>query len=234
MDLLISEEMLLLALDNEKGGASWLDGWAALSGGVLVDALLAGTVVQQDERLHPGTGEPGHPLLERVREAVAAEPTPRTLAEWVQRLHNDITPFLEVVAHRLVESGVLNEERHKILGLIPTTRFPEADPRAEQELRARLRSVLVEGAEPDEHDRLLIALVQPAGLLATATEDDDREVRKAARRRGADLAEQTTHEPTAAITGAIDARAVVAAVLATVAATTAATSAATIIATSGN
>jgi hypothetical protein len=232
VDLLISEEMLLLALDNEKGGASWLDGWAALSGGVLVDALLSGAVVLDDERLRPGATEPTHPLLRRVREAVQAEPEPRTPTEWVQRLHGDITPFLQLVAQRLVETGVLTEERHKILGLIPTTRFPEADPTAERQLRARLRSVLVDGAEPDEHDRLLIALVQPAGLLATATEDDDREVRRAARKRGADLAEQTTHEPTAAVTGAMDARAVVAAVLATVAATTAATSAATIIAAS--
>ncbi|HZG89225.1 MAG TPA: GPP34 family phosphoprotein, partial [Pseudonocardia sp.] len=186
MDLLICEEMLLLALDEDKGSTTWLTGWTALSGGVLVDAIEAAAVAVRDDRLYPGS-EPEHPLLGRVRAAVAARPD-LTLTEWLHRLPAEVDPFLEAVAERLVERGVLTEQHTTIMGIFPTTRFPAADPQPERELRARLRSILVEGVEPDPHDQLLIALVEPAGLLSTAVEDDDRAVRRDARRRGAELA----------------------------------------------
>jgi hypothetical protein len=232
VELLICEEMLLLALDNEKGGTAWLSGWTALSGGVLVDGVLTGALVVEDDRLRPGDIEPDHPLVRRVREAVLALPEPRTLGEWLSRLPQEVTPFLEWVAQRLVEAGVLTERRTKVLGIFPTTRFPEADPSAERELRARLHGVLVDGAEPSVHDLMLIALVEPAGLLATAVEDDERQVRRAARKRGAELAERATAEPGAGspVEAVVEhSQAVVAAVAGAVAATTAA-GAATIVA----
>jgi hypothetical protein len=226
VELLICEEMLLLALDNEKGGTAWLGGWTALGGGTLVDALAAGAVTVEDDRVRPGTAVE-HPLLQRVRDAVAAQAEPLTLTEWVQRLPGDLDPFLPAVAARLVDSGVLAEQRTKVLGLFPTTRFPEADPGPERELRARLRSVLVEGAEPTEHDLLLIGLVEPAGLLAVVTQDDERDVRKAARARGAELAERArTGDGSGAAVQAVAAvaqSAAVATMTGSVAATTAAT-----------
>jgi hypothetical protein len=227
VELLICEEMLLLALDGEKGGTAWLSGWTALTGGVLVDAIAAGAVVvdEEGETLRPGR-EPEHPLLRRVREAVAAEAQPRTVGDWVQRLPAALDPMAEAVAARLVADGVLGEEHTTILGLIPTTRFPEADPSAERALRARLHAVLVGGAEPDPHDLLLIALVEPAGLLATATGDEDRAVRRAARKRGAELAERATTDPAGgaavAAVSSVTSGAALAAMLGAVVATTAA------------
>jgi hypothetical protein len=223
--------MLLLSLDSEKGGTSWLGGWTALAGGALVDALAAGAVRIEGERLRPGA-EVDHPLLQRVRDAVAAREEPLTLTEWVQRLPGDLDPFLAAVAGRLVEAGVLAERRTKVLGLFPTTRFPEADPGPERELRARLRSVLVDGAEggraePDGHDLLLIALDEPAGLLAVLTEDDDRDARKAARARAAELAERgrTVEGSGTAVqaVAAVGQSAALATMMGSVAATTAAT-----------
>jgi hypothetical protein len=216
--------MLLLALDADKGGTTWLSGWTALTGGVLVDAIVAGAVTVEGDALHPGA-EQEHPLLRRVREVVAQD-EPRTLADWLQRLPVEADPLLEAVAARLIESGVLTEQRGRILGLIPTTRFPEADPTAERELRARLRSVLVDGAEPDQHDLLLIALVQPAGLLAVVTETDERAVRRAARQRAQELAARagtdSAAEDAVAAVSALSTGAAVAAMMGAVSASTAA------------
>lgn len=215
MELLVCEEMLLLALDGDKGGTAWLSGWTALAGGVLVDAIAAGAVtVADDETLHPGD-EPAHPLLRRVHGAVAAEAGARTVGDWVQRLPVVLDPLVEAVAARLVGDGVLGEEHVRILGVIPATRFPEVDPTAERVLRARLHSVLVGGVEPDPHDLLLIALVEPAGLLATATGDEERAVRRAARKRGAELAARAVSEPAAEPTGGAAVAAVSAAISST-------------------
>jgi hypothetical protein len=161
-----------------------------------------------------------------VREAVAAEPEPRTVADWVQHLPVVIDPLLDAVAAGLVERGVLGEEHGTVLGLVPTTRYPEADPSAERALRGRLRSILVDGTEPDPHDLLLIALVEPAGLLATATGDEERSVRRAARKRGAELAERATTDPAGgaavAAVSSVASSAAVAAMMGAVVTTTAA------------
>lgn len=222
MDLLISEEMLLLALDDEKGGTTWLEGWAALSGGVLADAVLAGAVTVHDGGLVPGA-EPAHPLLQRVRAAVGAHGEPRTMEDWIHQLPQEVTPFLGTVAERLLSAGVLAEEHGRILGLFPTTRYPEVDPTPERALRERLRRAVVDGAEPAGHDGLLIALVQPAGLVEGLVADGDREVKHTARRRARDIAEQVTaHPQTAAASAAVavDAAAAAAAMVAVLAAVT--------------
>jgi hypothetical protein len=232
VELLVCEEMLLLALDNEKGGTSWLNGWTALSGGALVDALAAGAIDVEDDHLRPG-GDAAHPLLRKVRDAVAAQEEPLKLADWLQRLPRELDPFVAAVVERLLADGVLTERRTKVLGLFPTTRFPEADPGPERALRARLRSVLVDGAEPTGHDLLLVALVEPAGLLAVVTEDGDRDVRKAAKARAGELAERAksaeSGDATVQAVAKLGQGAAVAAMMGAVAATTAATTASTVV-----
>jgi hypothetical protein len=82
---------------------------------------------------------------------------------------------------------VLDEQRRKTLGLFPSTRYPELDPSAEQELRARLRAVLVDGAEPDDRTTALLALLVPLDLVRRTF---PREERKDAHRRAKALAER--------------------------------------------
>jgi len=68
------------------------------------------------------------------------------------------------VVAQFVERGVVREEKRRLLGVLPSTRHPEADGSAEDELRARVRAVLVDGAEPSERTAALIAIAQAGGL----------------------------------------------------------------------
>lgn len=192
MDLLISEELLLLALDRSRGRTAWLEAWRPLAVGVLLDAVDSGAVTLDDDRIGPGA-EPEHPLLRRVRAAVTDVPEPRPPAEWVGRLPRALEPLVPAVADRLVARGVLREQPGRVLLFWRTTDLPVADPAPGRALRARLRSVLVDTAEPSAHDvQLITVLHHDHGRIDSLLADDDRATRAAARARAAHLAEHAT------------------------------------------
>jgi hypothetical protein len=69
------------------------------------------------------------------------------------------------VVDRLVEQGVVRREKHKVLGIFPTTRLPAVDTGHEADLRRRLVRVLQDGEQPDAHTAALIALISASGTL---------------------------------------------------------------------
>ena len=188
MELILAEQLLLLILDDDKGSdrANW-GGDPGLAGAILLDLTRLGALQEADGKLAATPGaQPGHPLLDAAHAAIAASGKARDAKGWVGRLPKELKPFKERVAERLVEQGVLGEERKKLLGLFPTTRFPEADPGPERELRERLRAVLLGQREPTAAEAMLVALLVPYDLAGRLV---DREDRKEARRRAKELAD---------------------------------------------
>ena len=168
-DLLIVEDLLLLLLDDTTGtiaGEGTL--YYTLGGAVLVELALRGAVAPDESRtLFNGIrigavkGElPSDPLLREAYEKVAKKP------RGVQELLIDIGSSLRgEVLDRLVERGFIRREKKKVLGVFPTTRMPAQRPEYEAQLLERVRSVLVDGAEPDARTGALAALLSASGTL---------------------------------------------------------------------
>ena len=223
MDLLISEEVVLLGLEEDKGSTTWLESWTTLNAALIVDAILHRAVTVTDDELFPAAA-PEHPLLRAVHDAVAAEEKPRTVTDWVTRIAYAFKP-LHAVAEHLVERGVLAQEKGKVLGLFSTVRYPEADPEPELSLRVRMRAVLVDGEAPSAHDALLIALLHSEyGRIDAIYDGEERAVRKAAKARAKDIAEHAEDQPgIRGVNEAVEAALIVAVVAPSIVATTAAT-----------
>ncbi|UGS38848.1 GOLPH3/VPS74 family protein [Capillimicrobium parvum] len=190
MELILAEQTLLIALDDEKGRDS--TSWGSdpgLAAALLLDlARHELVVVDADGRLAAVDGPPpGHELLREAHAAILGSERRRNAKGWVGRLPHELKPLRTRLARGLVERGILTEQRTKFLGLLPTTRFPAADERPERELRERLHQVLVEGREPSEDEALLIGLLEPLELIDTVVERDER---RAARKRAKAVAEQ--------------------------------------------
>ncbi|MDO9357207.1 MAG: GPP34 family phosphoprotein, partial [Solirubrobacteraceae bacterium] len=130
--LLIAEELFLLTHDDESGkgsGTMGLDNGYA--GALLLDLAAAGLIDADDELVRPATyagGTPPHPLLEDALAELRASKEPRKAKHWVNKLPGALKPIGTRVGASLVERGVLSEERSKVLGLFPTTKWPEVDP----------------------------------------------------------------------------------------------------------
>ena len=128
---------------------------------------------------------PSDPALAAAWDVVSGEQRPAR--HWVSKLPGRLKPIQGTVAAGLVSRGVLDEQRHRTLGVFKSVRYPEADPAPEQELRARLRRVLVEGAEPDAFDASLLGLLVPLDLVKRVVAKDER---KAAKARAKEIAER--------------------------------------------
>lgn len=180
MELTLAERLLLLALDESGRDATFSGIDAGLAGALLIELVQRGRVQEAYGKLVPVDAGPTQPLLDAAFEAIRASSKPRDAKAWVDRLRKDLRPLKDRVASSLVERGVLDEQRRKLLGLVPTTRYPERDPEPERALRERLGAVLLGEHEPDEDDTLLVALLAPFDLVKRLV---PKERRREAKRR---------------------------------------------------
>ncbi|MPZ66566.1 MAG: hypothetical protein GEU83_14000 [Pseudonocardiaceae bacterium] len=187
MDLLLAEELLLIALDDQKGSSrnSRLD--LGLAGALLEDLGGVGALRAEGKELHSvDAAAPEHPLLVRAHEVLVGSGKPRSAKAWLGRLPRQLKPITGTVATGLVQRGVLAEQRRKALGVFPSTRYPEADPGPERRLRDRLTAVLNGQGRPEERDALLLGLLVSLEMISELVEWSQR---RAARERAKEIAD---------------------------------------------
>lgn len=164
MTTIIAEEVLLLAYSEDEGrllvGSSELD--AALGGSLLAELAVNGRIDLADKRVTVLDPTPlGDEELDGVLARMAADPRKRKPEWWISRFQT--TKLRKRLLTRLTGRGVLGEEQRKVLGVFPSTRYPERDPSVERDIRERVQSVL-SGADPDQRVAVLIALLHAAGI----------------------------------------------------------------------
>lgn len=187
MELILAEELLLLALHDEKGSTGFTQIDPGLAGALLVDLERLGALRPEGKELAVVTDTvPQHPALVRVHAAISASAKRRSAKSWVGRLPGELKPLTGTIAAPLVDRGVLTKQRSKFLGLFPSTRFPEADPEPERALRSRLRAVLLGEREPATSDALLLGLLVPLDLVGSLVDKDQR---RAAKKRAKEIAD---------------------------------------------
>ena len=185
--MLIADELLLLALDDTTGKsiATGVDLNPALGAALLVELALA-------ERISIAPAEAG--WTERGKVSVidtGSTDDPDLDAVLVkltekegQKVKNLISPMSwqpiskglkDRRSARLVQQGVLTEQRSAILGV---RSYPAVIPGPEGEVRARLWSALVDGLTPTERTVALIALLDATGILPKVLVGPDKKLVK--------------------------------------------------------
>ncbi|GAA3264823.1 GOLPH3/VPS74 family protein [Nonomuraea helvata] len=217
MTVTIAEELLLLTYNDEKGtqlvSGTQLD--PALAGALLAELAVNGRLELSDKKVTVKDPSPlGDSELDATLTRIAEEGKERKPAWWVQRLQS--AKLRKRLLTRLAESGVLTEQRGKVLGIFPTTRWPEANPDVEAAVRDRVISALA-GADPDARTAVLIAIAHAAKL-------DRKAFPEANKQRVKEIAEGAwTADAVAQTIAAINAVMITTITAATVAATTTAT-----------
>lgn len=168
--VLTMPEAVALLLFQPRHGAFAGEGlplMVSLGGAALVE-LAAGGHVQL---------EPGAALLgPRARPVVGAPPEDPVLRRAWRRMPGTATglrtlvvrigPSLrEVVVDRLVERGVLDRRRRRLLGLIPTTSLHDAGTGERERLLAPVRAALVDGEPTDARTAALAGLLSASDAL---------------------------------------------------------------------
>ncbi|MGN9837629.1 GOLPH3/VPS74 family protein [Nonomuraea sp. H19] len=161
MRVTIAEELLLLAYSEEGKplmNSMQLD--PALAGAILAELAIEERVDLSDKKVMVKSPAPlGDDELDAMLTRIAEERRNRKPAWWVQRLQS--AKLRKRLLTKLVAAGVLAEERAKVMGIFPVTRWPETHPGVEANVRERVSAVLA-GADPDARTAVLIAIMHAA------------------------------------------------------------------------
>jgi len=173
-----AEELLLLALNDEKGTVLIRASTAlpyGLTGALIIELAWAGLVRLEGKELIPETrGSARDGLLDGILEKIRASKKPRTIGHWVTKFGFSGGKLKRELLDRLVAKRVLGREEGRVLWIFPTARYPQADTRPEYAIRERIRSVLRGMARPDERTAALISLVEACDLTAALFDKGER------------------------------------------------------------
>lgn len=169
MKLTLSEQLLLLALRDEKGTVVSRAGMALDFG--LAGALLLELTVKEKINIREGklviqnatpSGDPLHDEVLAILRTKSGKLKP--MKYWVPRLASKMKKLRHKIADRLVLSGILRLEKKRILGIFPSVRYPTTNPLPELEVREQLKHAVLEGASPSMDTRMILNLVKACNL----------------------------------------------------------------------
>lgn len=203
-DLLLHEELLLLALNEDGSGRAD----TAIGGGLLAELAFQGFVTLEEQgrktivraqATTTRTGDTVDEVLEECLAEVNESSKLRDAAHWVGRFSrlNDLT---KRVALPLVERGIIDEGSKRIL-FFDVARYPERNPVPEALMTERIREAIEhEHMRPTDRTIALVALANASGLLGNNL---DKKMLRAQRKRIKTLSED--QEVAAAVKASIDA-----------------------------
>lgn len=220
--LTLPQSLLLLTLKDDSGRPKAGLYKPAIAGAGVSELLLRGLLTLTDEKKPKLVATPAPerqgPFLDLIRTAVTTEKKQRDMRYWITKLgnHKDLIPTL---AEELCKLGALTKETSKMFGLFTFTKWPEASPKLERNLKVQLEKAIVGTSKVDERSSVIIALAKSADVLR---HNFDREMLKSNKARiksitdGDLLATGATEAAITAAQAAITAAIVAAAIIPTV------------------
>lgn len=187
--LSLAEDVLLLALNDEKGTVLMTASVAlpyALAGAIIVKLIEAGSVRIEDKELVAAPrGSARDEILDEILGMIRSSKRTRSLNHWVGKIGRSGGKIKEKLLARLVDKRILGREEHRLLWVFPTKRYPQIDPRPEYGIRERVRSAIRGMTLPDERTAALISLIHASDLIGEIFEKGER---RDAKRRAKEIA----------------------------------------------
>lgn len=173
-----AEEILLLALDDETGKLRPMPDRAldfTLAGAALAELALREQIRTAEERIEvldaTLTSRPG---LDQVLSILGPEGSVHSLPEMLHRLAAEQPRRVPEILQRLVDRNLLKKVEERFLWVFPARRYPSVDGREEEEVLARLRRIVLEGAPASKRDCVLLTLVEACQLTRLIFSEDER------------------------------------------------------------
>jgi Golgi phosphoprotein 3 len=170
--LFLYEEIMLLALRNEKGTLATCFSEYVIAGAILAELSL-GRRISFDatgKRL-VDLADPapmGDPVIDECLQKLSAGKRRASLQTWVSRLAG-VKDLRHKVARQLCDRGILRAEENKVLFVFTRKDYPEVNPKPEERIVDRVRkAIFTEDDRLDPRTVVLVSLAHSAGLLQGA------------------------------------------------------------------
>lgn len=187
-ELFLHEEILLLALHDEKGTIAMDSNYTYAVAGALIAELIVRRrieVVSGKKRFVQVVSPTpvGEPLLDEALARIAGAKRRAVISTWVSRLAGT-RKQRDRIAEGLRRRGILRFEEREVLLVFSRKTWPVVDPEPERRIVERLRSAIFDGQTPDARTTVLLSLTDRAGILSRVF---DRKALKERKRRIAEL-----------------------------------------------
>jgi hypothetical protein len=171
------EEIVLLLLDETRGEFIPLPESVfaiVMSGAALMDLALHNRIDTDLEKMIVVDRTPlGDDILDDVLAGLGKANAKLDITDALYDVAVAAEAYRAKALKRLIAHGVLNEENGRFLWVFRTRRYPVIDNTEQQEVRARLRQVLLTDEIPDPRDVVLICLVDACALLGFVLSEDE-------------------------------------------------------------
>lgn len=181
--LFLHEEIMLLALRDEKGTVEFGSRYNyAMGGAILADLLLAGRIAIEDGKkklLNLATKKlMDDSVIDECRKKIASAKRRANAQTWVQRF-SSLKKLHHRVAQGLCKRGILRADEDKVLLIFRRQIYPELNPQPERKLIERLRKAIFgDSRSIDPRTVTLISLANAANLLRIPFDKKDLKKRK--------------------------------------------------------
>ena len=171
MELNLIEEFLLIALDDEKGqfATDSTHLHYGFAGAILLELAIREKIQITNEKVELVSSAYEKEIsINKAIDLIKNSDKNRKVDYWVNKLANKAGELKEDTLNSLMRKGILNKEDHKILWIIPNTKYPTQNITPENKIRKRLHDVMLEGAESSPRDIMLLSLIDVSELTREA------------------------------------------------------------------
>jgi hypothetical protein len=176
--LSLAEELMLLALKDEKGSVIMSASTAlpyGLAGALLLDLFFRQKITFNGKTVEVVDPAPtGDTLLDETLALISGTEKHKTAKYWVQKIERKIKKLRDRIADQLVQKEILKPEEHRLLWVFQYQRYPTVNISPEMEIRQRIRNIVLLNHPPDDKDRALISLVKACSLVNEIFSGEER------------------------------------------------------------
>ena len=165
----LMEELLLLALDDEKGKIISSSSHAlpyGLRGALLLELFIAGKIDIVDKKIVViNRNNTGDEVLDNALNIINTYHKQKTVKFWITKLTSKMKELRKDLLNGLITKGILEQQDKKVLWVIPATRYPTKNPVIENRVRKRIIGIVLQDEELDERSSMLISLINACELI---------------------------------------------------------------------
>jgi Golgi phosphoprotein 3 len=175
--LSFSEEIVLLLLDETNGDFVPLPESVfaiVMSGAALMDLALHNRIDTDLEKLTVVDSAPlGDDILDPVLAGLGKKSATLSIVDALFDVAANAEDYRSRALTRLVARSILKQENGRHLWVFRTRRYPVIDDSEQQEVRARLRQLLLSDEIPDPRDVVLVCLIDACALVKFVLSADE-------------------------------------------------------------
>ena len=165
----LMEELLLLALDDEKGKIISSSSCAlpyGLRGALLLELFLAEKIDVVDKKIVViNKNNTGDEVLDNALNLIDTYHKQKTVKFWIKKLTSKMKELRKGLLNQLIVKGILEQQDKKVLWVIPATRYPTKNPVIENRVRKRIIGIVLHNDKLDERSSMLISLINACELI---------------------------------------------------------------------